>query len=63
MKSFQDFCNSLDPEFIKNITSETTYVLRNAAKPENILMGGNFAITMRILERYHEWLHPDSENA
>lgn len=65
MRSFQEFCDSLslDQEFINDISSETTHVLHKAAGPENILMGGNFAITMKILERYHEWLHSDSENA
>ncbi len=62
MKSFQEFCDSLDQNFIDTLTSETSYVLHNAAAPENILLGGNFAVTMRILERYHEWLHSDSEN-
>lgn len=63
MKNFQDFCDSLDQEFIDTLKSETSYVLHNAAAPENIFLSGNFATTMRILERYHEWLHLESENA
>lgn len=62
MRDFQEFCDSLDQEFINTLASETSYVLRNAFAPENILLAGNFAITMRVLERYHEWLHSDSEN-
>ena len=62
MRDFQEFCDSLDQEFINTLASETSSVLRNASAPENILLAGNFAITMRVLERYHEWLHSDSEN-
>lgn len=62
MRDFQEFCDSLDQEFINTLASETSYVLRNASAPENILLAGNFAITMRVLKRYHEWLHSDSEN-
>lgn len=36
MKNFQDFCDSLDQEFIDTLKSETSYVLHNAAAPENI---------------------------
>lgn len=60
MKSFQEFCNSLDQEFIDSLVEETEYVLNANVKFENKLLANNFAITMRILERYHEWLHSET---
>lgn len=57
MKTFQDFCDSLDQEFINTLTSETSYVMNQNVKLENTLLANDFSITMRILERYHEWIH------
>lgn len=59
MKDFQEFCNSLDQEFINDILSDTTYTLNQKAPLANTLITGSFAITMRVLERYHEWLNSD----
>lgn len=60
MKNFQDFCDSLDQEFIDSLSEETSYVLNANVSFGNTILANNFAVTMRILERYHEWLH--SEN-
>lgn len=57
MKDFQEFCDSLDQEFIDDILSDATYTLSQKAPLANTLITGSFAITMRVLERYHEWLH------
>lgn len=56
MKSFQEFCDSLDQEFVSSLSEDTGYVLSANAQFENKLMANSFSITMRILERYHEWL-------
>lgn len=61
MKDFQEFCDSLDQEFIDDVLSDTTYALNQKAPLSNTLVTGSFAISMRVLERYHEWLHDDAE--
>lgn len=59
MKDFQDFCDSLDQDFISDLASETSYVMSANAKFANTILANDFAVTMRILERYHEWLHDE----
>lgn len=60
MKDFQAFCDSLDQEFIDSLSEETSYVLNANVSLGNTLMSNDFAVTMRILERYHEWLHSET---
>lgn len=62
MKTFQEFCDSLDQEFIDSLSEETSYVLNTKPNPENVLMATSFAIAMRILERYHEWVYSESSS-
>lgn len=57
MKNFQDFVDSLDQDFIDDVLSNATYTLNQKAPLANTLITGSFAVTMRVLERYHEWLH------
>lgn len=59
MKSFQDFCDSLDQDFINDILSDSKYILNQKSPLPNTLLSGNVAVTMRILERYHDWLQND----
>lgn len=59
MKNFQEFADSLDQEFIDSIISETSYIMNQKASFPNTLLGNSFAISMRILERYHYWLHDE----
>lgn len=61
MKDFQEFVDSLDQGFIDDVLSDTTYTLKQKAPLANTLVTGSFAITMRVLERYHDWLHADAE--
>lgn len=61
MKNFQKFCDSLDQEFIDSLTSETSYIAKQNVSFANTILANNFAITMRILERYHEWLHSSDD--
>lgn len=61
MKAFQEFCDSLDQEFIDDVLSDTTYALNQKAPLSNTLITGSFAISKRVLEHYHEWLHDDAE--
>lgn len=60
MKDFQAFCDSLDQDFIDTLSEETSHVLNKNVKFGNTIMATDFAITMRILERYHEWLCSES---
>lgn len=60
MKDFQKFCDSLDQAFIDSLSVETSYVLNADASFGNTIMANDFAITMRVLERYHEWLHSET---
>jgi len=57
MKDFQEFIDSLDREFVDTLVSETSGVIGRNAPFANTVLGNNFAVTLRILERYHEWLH------
>lgn len=59
MKDFQKFCDSLDQNFIDTIISETTYVVNQNVSFPNALLANSFAISMRLLERYHEWMNSD----
>lgn len=59
MKDFQKFCDSLDQDFIDTIISETTYVVNQNVSFPNALLANSFAISMRLLERYHEWMNSD----
>lgn len=60
MKNFQKFCDSLDQAFIDSLSAETSYVLNANVSFGNTIMANDFAITMRVLERYHEWLHSET---
>lgn len=61
MKDFQDFCDSLDQDFIDDISSDTSYALNTNVPLVNKSLALNYAVTMRILERYHAWLQDISE--
>ena len=61
LKDFQEFVDSLDQDFIDSIQEDTTYTLTQKAPAINKLITGSFAISMRVLERYHEWIHSDVE--
>lgn len=61
MKSFQDFCDSLDQDFIDTLLTDTNYVLKQKVHPDNQMLANSFAISMRLLERYHEWLHENDQ--
>lgn len=61
MKDFQDFVDSLDQDFIDTIQEDTSYTLNQKAPVMNKLITESFTVAMRILERYHEWLHDNEQ--
>lgn len=61
MKNFQEFCDSLDQEFVDSLSEETSYVLNASVSFGNAILANNFAVTMRILEHYHKWLHLEND--
>lgn len=62
MKDFQEFCDSLDESFCyEDIIPEVEEALRAKAPAINTIMATSFAVAMRVLERYHYWLHENDE--